>query len=248
MKKRNCIIVISLLVILLSALCPSAAFANAAEPPSFTVIVSNPPDDLSLSLQFTDGTQTAPILLNKEQKGWEAYYRFFYDMRPQGNESFEGAVLMVQSSENSFQCSLPAGSFDTYNNLLTLDMSKQNITAGQSVLRVPLLVAMRVACTLLIEGFIFFLFGYRRRQSWLAFFAINIITQGGLNAMLTGPGTGSYWMLGLLLGEILVLLAEMIAFSWVVKECKRGRTLLYVAIANAASLVAGGLLIAYLPV
>lgn len=236
------------IVLLLSILFATAAYANSAEPPSFTVIVYNPPEDLSLSLRFADEGNAEAIALNKEHKAWESYYRFFYHMSPLGRDNLDGAVLIIQSNEKNFQCFLPAATFNTYNNLLTLDLETENLAIGQPPLRVPLLVAMRIILTLVIEGAVFFLFGYRKKASWVAFFVINIVTQGALNAMLTGPGLGSYWGLGFIFGEFLVLAAELIAFIFFVREFGKCRAAVYTVAANVVSLILGGLLITYLPI
>jgi len=250
MKRYSRILMGFAMVLLLSISFSTVAYANSAEPPGFTVIVSNPPEGLSLSLRFADGEQTEAIVLNKEQKAWETYYRFFYHMSPTENHDLDldGAVLIVQGNEKNFQCSLPAATFKTYNNLLTLNMETESLSIGQAPLRIPVLVAMRVALTLLIEGIVFLLFGYRQKRSWLVFFMINMITQIGLNVMLTGPSLGSYWGFGFILGEIVVFIVELIAFSFLVKEFRKRRTVLYAITANAASLILGGLLITYLPV
>ncbi|MBK5263168.1 MAG: hypothetical protein JJE17_11480 [Peptostreptococcaceae bacterium] len=248
MKRNYRIIMGFAMVLLLSILFSTVAYANSAEPPSFTVIVSNPLEDLSLSLRFANEGKTEAIVLNEEHKAWETYYRFFYHMSPIGNDNLDDAVLIVQSNEKNFQCSLPADTFNTYNNLLTLDMKTENLTIGQPPLRVPLLVMMRIILTLVIEGVIFFIFGYRKKSSWLAFFAINLVTQGALNVMLTVPSLESYWLLGFIFGEIVVLAVELIAFIFVVKEFGKRRVAVYTVTANAASLIIGGLLITYLPV
>jgi len=246
MTNKHLILVI--LIIALSIAYPAGVFANSAEPPGLTVIVSNPPADLSLFIRFSDAQEAAPVLLSKERKGWEAHYRFFYHMIPLRNKNLEGAVLMVQSSEKSFQCALPASTFKMYNNLLTLDFEQESLKIGQSPLRVPLLVSMRVVLTLIIEGMIFLLFGYRKKASWIAFLIINLITQGGLNALITGPNLSPYWVIGFIFGEIIILIAEAIAFASLVKEFKKGKAVLYSVLANTASLIAGGFLISYLPV
>lgn len=248
MKRYNRIIMVFAMVLLLSMFCATIAYANSAEPPSFTIIVSNPPKDLSVALRVSDEEKTEAILLKKEQKAWEAYYRFFYHMSPNRNDKLDGAVLFVQSSEGDFECPLPTATFNIYNNLLVLDLETESITIGQPLLRVPLLVGMRIALTLMIEGGVFYLFGYRKKASWLAFFAINLVTQGALNAMLTGPSLGSYWMLGFMFGEILVLAVELTAFICFLKEFGKGRAAVYTVAANAISLVLGGLLITYLPI
>lgn len=248
MKRCSRILMVFAMMLLISISLTTVAYANSAEPPGFTVIVSNPPEDLSLSLRFEGGGKTEAIPLYKEQKAWEAYYRFFYHTAPIARDNLDGVILIVQSSEKNFECSLPAATFKTYNNLLTLDMDTKNLTMGQPPLRVPLLVAMRIILTLVIEGAVFFLFGYRKRESWIAFLAINIVTQGALNAMLTGPGLGSYWWFGFVFGEIVILTVELIAFINSVKEFRKRRAVLYTVTANLASLILGGLLITYLPV
>lgn len=93
----------------------------------------------------------------------------------------------------------------------------------------------------------FFLLGYRQRRSWLIFLAVNLATQGCLNAMLTGPNLGPYWMFAFLLGETLILGVELAAFVGLLRE-RRNRAPLYAIYANLASLLAGGLFLAYLPV
>lgn len=235
--------------ILLSSISFSTlVYANSAEPPSITIVVSNSPEDLSLSLRFENEGKTEAYVLKKEQKAWETYYRFFQSISPSRNAKLNTAVLIVQSKEKSFQCALPAATFKTYNNLLTLDMETEKLTVGQPTLRVPILVAMRIILTLLIEGVVFFLFGYRTKASWIAFFAINLVTQGTLNVMLTGPNLGSYWGLGFILGEIVVLVVELIAFSGFLKEFGKRHVAGYTVCANLVSLIIGGLLITYLPV
>lgn len=222
--------------------------ANAAEPPGFTVIVTNPPDDLSLFLLPAGINRTEAIELYKEQKAWETYFSFFYHMPALTIDNFGGAAILVQSGDDSFECPLPADSFSRYNNLLTLDLDTESLEAGQSALRVTFLIGMRVALTLLIEGLVFYTFGYREKNSWLAFLAINLMTQAGLNTMITGPGIASYWIFSFIFGELLVITVEIAVFTLLLKEHKRSRTVLYVLAANIASLILGGALIAYLPV
>ena len=244
-KKQNLIVLFTILLCLLFS---GSAFANSAEPPSFTVIVSMPPEGLNLSLKFPNGIQTEPLVLSKEVKAWEAYYRFFYHSYPGSLHSFDGAVLIIEHGNEQFQCSLPAESFETYNNLLTLDISTQTIVSGQSSWRIPTLIAIRLLLTLLSEGFVFSLFGYRNRKSWVAFALINLATQGFLNAFLTGPQIGSYWLLVFFFGEVIVFFVEMITFASLVREFSKRKAVLYAVVANAFSLIVGGLLIAYLPI
>ena len=203
---------------------------------------------MSLSLKMSDHDVTYLRVVEGERKGWEKYYRLYYNHSSSQVKDLKDAVLVVQSNNKSFQCALPEETFRTYSNILTLDMESETLTMGQAPLRVPALVAMRVLLTMLIEGIIFLLFGFRQKRSWLVFTEVNLITQAGLNAMLTGPDLGNYWIYGYLFVEIVVLAAELIAFLNLVKEFRKGRVALYVITANIASLIIGGMVITYLPV
>lgn len=238
----------SLLVILFSWWFPATVYANAAEPPCFTVIVSNPPEDLSLFLHLPALGPDANVELIKEKKAWETYYRFFYHTVPSSRDSLENALLLVASSDQTFRLTVPIATFRMYNNVLTLDLKQQDLILGQLAHRVPLLVALRVILTLLIEGVIFYLFGYREKRSWLVFLTINILTQGSLNALITGPRVAPYWFLGYVLGELVILAAEMAAFVILLKEHSRRRAVLYTFCANATSLIVGGIAISNLPI
>lgn len=242
---------ICILIIIAYLLCfcfYSSAFANSAEPPGFTIIVLNAPEKLSLSLQLPNNNVIDMRVVEGERKGWEKYYRLYYHHSSSQVKALKDAVLVVQSDEKSFQCTLPDETSGRYNNILTLDVESGILTVGQAPLRVPALVAMRVVLTLLIEGAVFLFFGFRQKRSWLVFVAVNLITQAGLNAMLTGPDLNNYWIFGYIFGEIVVLTVELIAFLNLVKEFRKPRVALYVIVANMASLILGGLLITYLPV
>lgn len=248
MKKYTRSIQYIILIFITCVFSVTLAYGNSAEPPCFTIIVHSPPSDLSISLRLENNKQTNLVVLDKDQKAWEAYYRFFYHSGGFKNADLESATLVIQSSSKSFECSLPASTFSTYNNLLTLDLKHESITIGQSPLRIPLLVSLRVGLTLLIEGLIFFFFGYRQKASWIAFLVINLITQGGLNMLLSGPNLGYLWIFAFLLGEFIVLITEIIAFSLFVKESEKSKVIVYVIIANIMSLIIGGMLISYLPI
>ena len=236
-------------VFLMSVILAPMAFPNAAEPPNLIVIVSFPPDDLTLSIRFADGSMTNAIQLYKEQKVWEAYYRFFHRMVEPEKSSFKGAALIAQSNEKNFECLLPESAFKKYNNLLTLNVVNESITEYQSSqARSLFLVSVRVILTLLIEGLIFFGFGYRNKESWIAFIVVNLLTQGALNMIFAGPILGHYWFIGFAFCEIVIFIVEMVTFALILKEHKKGRAIVYALTANWASLILGSILITSLPV
>ena len=106
--------------------------ANAAEPPSIFIIVSNAPDDLETS------------------KSFEIYFSFYlYDL--QGTSY----TFQVTAGGEVFEIELDKP-VNTYNNIYTLNLEKQTLTLGKSTSRSALLIFSRVAFTLVIEGLLFF--------------------------------------------------------------------------------------------
>lgn len=243
MSKIRKIVVFILSITLIALSLSSTALANSAARPNLTVVVSFPPDDLTLSIRCVNGDTYFLNLLSARKKAWEAYYRFFVQ------SSLDGATLVVQSSSKSFECPLSESAF-RYSGLLTLNLADESISEGHTLARSILLVFMRLFLTVIIEGFVFFGFGYRKKASWIAFFVINIITQGILNIALSGTDTDYeyFWIFIFVFYEILITITETIAFALILKEHERGRAVSYAVFANVLSLVLGGFLIASLPV
>lgn len=220
--------------------------ANAAEPPALTIIVSNPPDDLELIITFPNDLSIEAIELSKDTKAWEAYYRFYWSSV---SNNFNGynAVLMVKSNYGSFDVPI-SENMHSYNNILTLDYANRTLTEGQTISRTITLVGLRVGLTLIIEGLIFFLFGYRKKSSWLIFLITNLITQGILNINLSNSLNASYLFFGLIFYEIIIYFVELITYLFLLREKPKSRAVFYALTANVASFVLGGILIACLPV
>ncbi|MDF2485959.1 MAG: hypothetical protein K0R46_2127 [Herbinix sp.] len=220
---------------------PVLASANSARPPSLIVLVNNPPGDLSIVL-LTD---------NYEEQGefrrsaWEGYYLFnSFNMRNYGDYKFK-----VTSNGESFVCTVGEYSH-SYNDVMTLDLSRQKLTQGYYPFRTVLVVSIQLLITLLLEGIIFWLFGYRKVRSYFIFLAINIVTQGALNIWLNSLNSlmHSYFGFYLFFGEIFVFAAEMMAFPIFINEHKWTRNILYAFVANFVSLVAGSFMISLLPI
>jgi len=235
-------VILTLLVLFAVTLLPISA--NSAEPPSFTLMVIGAPADLAVSIETPDG-QT--LQLHKSVTAWESYFKFYYSDMPNSPHSFDGMSLLLESGGVVGKQPLPSDALETYNNLLTFDWEKQSLSIGQPAWRVPLLVAMRVVLTFVIEGVVFFLFGYRDKRSWLTFAIVNLITQTALNLTITGPVLLGYWMLGFILAEAVIFTVEAVVYSKVLTEHKP-RAVTYAMVANAASLVIGAVVISNLPV
>lgn len=239
--KRTAIL---LAVLVLFLTMPLSVNANSAEPPGLIILVTGAPDDMTITLEVRT-TPEEEIRVRQFTKLWEQQYHIYYHLDMQ---SLETAVIRVESGEKNFTCPLPAETGRTYRNVLTLDYEAQTLTKGQSPWRQPLLTALRITLTLLLEGLVFFLFGFRTKHSWIVFLAVNLLTQGWLNIVINGYAFSSgYWFLIYLLMEIGILIAESIAFPALTREKKKWLCVLYAVAANVLSLILGSQLIGRLP-
>lgn len=218
------------------------AYANSAGPPGITIISENNPDDLEVYFVIDNKEYQA----EKSSKLGESYF-IFRDPIGYGEHLTK---IIFRSAEKSFEISVDQNKMG-YDNLFTLDFDEETLEEGKSILRSIILISSRVILTLIIEGFIFYLFKYRTLRSWLVFLIINLITQGYLNFILdrTSPVDSGY-MIGvtLLIFEFFILLAEWILFMLTISEKKKRFTVLYVLVANISSLITGLILLPKLPI
>lgn len=245
-KGKNSILLMLLLGLLL--VLPQFAMANSAEPPGMTVIILNSPEDLNMNLIVHYGGSQKTFPLQKEQRLWETYYRYYYSGNAVTFENLEQSRLSVISKAKQIELPLDGIVQQTYRNLMTLDLQQEKLIPGASWTRDALLVTMRLGLTLFLEGIIFWGFGFRGKRNWMIFLIINIATQIALNAMIHGPDLGSYVFMFYLLAEMGILLLESIAFLLLLQKTSKWRTIAFAATANLFSLALGGYLLLYLPV
>ena len=100
--------------------------------------------------------------------------------------------------------------------------------------------------TLIVEGILLWLFGFRAKRDWLVFLAVNLVTQAGLHLWVgsgaMAAGAHPLWYLLLIVAEIPILLVELAVYVFLLKEHGKLRRAAYAACANIASYAAG-----YLP-
>jgi hypothetical protein len=217
---------------------PPACYANAAAPPEILIIVPNAPGDLEIRLMPEN------LEAHRDDKGLESHFTI-YSQKIRNTEH----TIIVATGVTQFEIFLDTP-LDSYGNVFTLDLEKRTLIPGETLSRSVTNISLRVLLTLTIEGVIFFLFGYRRRWSWIVFLVTNIITQAGLNIWLNASTTPwqSYVIFSLIFGEFLVFIVEIIVLLLLIREFPRWRTAVYVVVANLVSLIAGGFILTILPV
>jgi hypothetical protein len=225
-----------LVVIAISCINTHVTYANPLPPPSIMIIVPNAPNDLEISLE----SQKA----RRIDKPFESHFTLY-----RSNLKSTDNRLKVTTGGSTFEITADTP-LDSYYSVFTLDLERQTLKPGKSLLRSFSLISLMIVLTLIIEAIVFFLFGFRRKRSWLIFLIVNLITQGVLNIFISLGSTpiNGYIIYKLIGGEFLVFIIEMTAFLTLVKEHGRLRTGLYVIAANLLSLIAGGYLIMVLPV
>lgn len=230
---------ISILIFLVIFMSISMCFANAAEPPSVVIIVINGPDDLELSLVESDGDHP----YEKSMTSSGMYFATF-----EKPLELKGQFRLVSADQNVL--------FDyeitehTYYSTYTLDYKNMTFKEGHDPIRMAMRISARVILTLLLEGILFLVWGYRKKISWLVFFAVNVITQGYLNyGLVKITPYNSYGLIfTLIIFEFFILIIELVFLTLFIKEKSKGKTVIYVILANLLSLFIGGSLIQMLPI
>lgn len=231
------------LLMMLSLAFPLSAIANAAEPPIIIIIIP----DAGLDVKATLKSEGALLSGDVREKKFETYVSFYsYDL--QENQTIAKNVEIVfETNEGQIIVDLDLEN-NNYNQLYTLDMETQTLIKGKSLTRDLTLIGMRLGLTLLIEGIVFFLLGYRQARTWILFFLVNLLTQGYLNYTITMNWTdNAYVLLGFVVLEMFILVFEWIVLLLTVKEGKKLKLWLTITLANVLSVFLGGYLILNFP-
>lgn len=240
-RKFSAVIIALISVVMLFPICVSA---NSAEPPMYTIVCDNCPDDTVIYYEYDYKGEHYSIETLKSNVAWESYFDIFNYYT---DESLYN--IRIVSAQKSFE--LIIEHTGRYHLLYTLDFENETLTEGDHRhIRTPILVVLRVTLTLIIEGLIFWAFGYRKKRSWIVFLVVNLITQGYVNYSISewGPPLDNYWLLGYIFMEFFVFAAEMIVIPLATKEHSKGKGVLFALAANMVSWFMGAVIIALLPI
>lgn len=231
------------LLLVLTLFFPLSTLANAAEPPIIIVLIPEGGLDVTATIE---GEETQIIGQVKEKK-FETYVQF-YRQDIQGNIlSSKNVVFVFTTNQGEIIVEHQLKDL-SYNQLYTLDTKKKILVKGRSLQRDLSLIGMRLSLTLLIEGIVFLLFGYRKKRTWLAFLGVNLLTQGALNYWITSNVIDNgYVLLGFVFLEAIIIGFEWIALLLLVKEGKKIKLWLTITLANIISMFLGGYLILTFP-
>ena len=260
-------------VLLCLAVLPGTASADTGPKPAVTITVVNAPaGEYYLDLLITgpgdyeniDPADYDPALIaglkSWEGEGWypalvtgtraplfgeltaeaDGIHRFSYHGLPR---TFRIAV----SGPGGAQATAEPFTRTVFYTHLTYDWSTNSITRATSPAGYYAFQFLSTLVpTLIIEGILLWLFGFRAKRDWLVFLVVNLVTQAGLHLWIgsgaMAAGSHPLYYLVLIVAEVPILLVELVVYVFLLQEHSRLRRAAYAACANVASYALG-----YLP-
>ena len=261
-------------VLLLCLLClVPTAYADIGPKPEVTITVVNAPEgvlylDLLAQGEPTDqpysnsNGECDPALLDNlrslEGDGWVLAYTtgtkgppVFGDVRPREDGTWRFSYVglpesfrVAAATADEAKAAEVSYTRDFVDNIVYDWQANTVREATPPPLRFLVRLAATLIPTLLIEGALFWLFGFRERRGWLVFLAVNTATQVGLHLAVGSilPQAGWHFLnytLTILIPELIVWMAEAAAYAFLLREHSRGRRVGYAFAANFASFVLG---------
>lgn len=169
--------------------------------------------------------------------GLDSTHHFTYFGLP---ETFRIAV----SSAGGAQATTEPFTRTVFHTKLVYDYESNTITRSTSTVGYYLTQFLSTFIpTLVAEGILLWLFGFRSRRSLVVFLIVNLVTQAALHILvgsaILSVGAHYLWYLMLLPVETVILLVEAIAYGFLLRDQKPGRRVGYAICANLASYAAG---------
>jgi hypothetical protein len=134
--------------------------------------------------------------------------------------------------------------------VINLNVGTITETAPFEIGNTIILIVTLIVLTLIIELLVLLAFGYREKKSYIKVGIVNIITQILLQALVLYGYVFVWNVFGafmfLILGEIVVLIIEIIAYQIILKEKSKWRAVGYAFLANFLSFVLGLVSLGYL--
>ena len=242
--KRRGISALLLAAVLLSL--SLSAGASAVVQPSFQVWVSNGPltddADFHLAIWTSEGMVCGLKYYAKRDSAavWAVGDPNFRSRIGSGSAYLAAEYKGVR---RDFELTQPL--LSRYEIKLALDwrsgeLSLKKTARGGRILE----AAARLLLTLLLEGAVFYLFGYRAKRSWIVFFITNFATQIVLSVLMvqmiwrSAGILASFWLL-----ELYLMIFELAVYYFALREWDKGRACLSAVCTNLVSVTFGSVLL-----
>ena len=185
------------------------------------------------------GGSGAPLygdLLGRELRPGVRSHYFFYTGIPTDYQ-----ILVVTESGETWLS--PPCARRALQSSVTVDWEARTVTVPSVARSYLLQFLCTLLPTLLLEGAVLLLFGYRRRRSFLTFLWVNLLTQGAMSlylaVRLTTGGFSGWILFAYVPMELAILLAELLLYRRFLPERGKTEATLYAVCANLASALLG---------
>lgn len=202
--------------------------ADSLPIPGIRIAVNRPPEDLKIEFLLADGKWYPG---SKYTDPWDTYFEYSdWEL----DKNIPGAIRASYAGQ-SVQIALPQVK-GGYAYLYGLDLKTQILTPYKLPPLAFTLALPRLAVTILCEGIVFFLFGFRQLRSWIIFVGVNILTQGMFNIFLYDIRVGEFGLILLIpFIELVIIAIETSVIAIRVREQSVMRRILCPILANIAS-------------
>ncbi|MBR6952137.1 MAG: hypothetical protein IKH56_10500 [Oscillospiraceae bacterium] len=226
-------------------------------PPIFTVLTSDAPRDMDVTIELQKNGEIIPIKLERNRRFWETHYFLRREATIRitawyGNPyDLKDAVLVFEAGDEIRRLPVTddmlSSTGQQSEDYVFYRWKNNSLTAGLPPLRAPLLFLLWIAVALAVESVVFRLYGYRRARSWLAFLILNLITQSIHHMIIAGLFLRVERLRLYIMSAPLVFLIELPACIALLNEQKREKAISFALTANLASQIVLALLIGHMP-
>lgn len=185
------------------------------------------------------GNSGAPLygdLLGRELRPGVRSHYFFYTGIPTDYQ-----ILVVTESGETWLS--PPCARRALQSSVTVDWEARTVMVPSVARSYLLQFLCTLLPTLLLEGVVLLLFGYRRRRSFLTFLWVNLLTQGAMSlylaVRLTTGGFSGWILFAYVPMELAILLAELLLYRRFLPERGKTEATLYAVCANLISALLG---------
>lgn len=188
-------------------------------------------------LAYSTGISGRPPVFGDLRPREDGTWRYSYVGLPQTFRVAAATAGQAQAAETAY-------TRDYFSNIVYDWQTNTVREATPTPLRFLARLASTLIPTLIIEGLIFWLLGFRERHSWLVFVVVNVITQIGLHLAMGASLTRSGWYFMsyfflLLLPELIIWAVEAALYAALLREHDRYQRIGCALLANLASFAAG---------
>ena len=215
--KKVIMIILAVVIISLTISTPVQAMVTPG-PQELTIVVINAPEDLAMQIVYdgeleTDGTFQIEGRGRRSRRAWETYYRFNLCSEPQGVWPYEDITILISSAKyGEFEITIPVPSWHFRRAFaIRLDLETQTFSSAYSYGRNLIILLCWLIPLFAIDSLVFFIFGYRNKESWKVFVQKNLIMHGIF--------IGFWFLLHLVLipSIIGIIFAPLVLVIWAVK-------------------------------